>query len=123
MSERQWTDLQDDILFDCYPKFGPSWKGWAEVLPGRTKKAIGERARRLGLSYRFADKGDDRHYRPKALVMAPDPYEPYVVKCMEEGMTPTQIDCMMRWLPGSARLIMSNKWLREKERYELRGER
>lgn len=126
-----WSESEDRALKTYYPRHGRSWKGWREVLPDRTEPAIAERARRLGIRPEVSGRGSHRHEispepqeRPRGdrwhYAVVPtrptkDPYEAQVVRYMNEGMTPTEIDRKMGWFRGSARLIMSNRWARLKE--------
>ncbi|WP_251159362.1 hypothetical protein [Caniella muris] len=44
---RPWTEGEIGRLKERYPAHGPSWDGWARVLPGRAPAAIAAMARRL----------------------------------------------------------------------------
>ena len=46
----RWTYAEDRMVRDNYPRHGPSWDGWADVLPHRTKAAIASRAGMLGVT-------------------------------------------------------------------------
>lgn len=112
---REWGEAQDNALKEFWPRHGSQWDGWDEVLPTRSTGEIAKRAAELGL---VADGEKAPTIKRKAkTTLVPDPYEGYVLRCMHQGMTPTEIDRSKRWLPGTARLIMSNRWLREKERF------
>lgn len=47
-----WSIREDAIVAEHYPERGPSWAGWADVLPERTKNAIRGRAYALGIHYK-----------------------------------------------------------------------
>lgn len=120
-SDDRWTDAQDQILRDNYPKHGGRWDGWATLLPNRTNRAIGARAQRIGLVRQRPQRKQrpkrpraaDEHHRDKEIVQEPDPHEDYVLACMDAGMTPTEIDRRMHWFSGTTRLILTNRWERE----------
>lgn len=130
-----WSDEEDEAIRVYYPSRGRSWDGWKEVLPERTKGAIVERARRLGIKSDHPrrqveydveaamETKRERWYYQVQRVPPKDPYEEQVVRLMHEGMTPTEIDRKMGWFLGSARLIMSNRWLRQRENAERMNER
>ena len=44
-----WTDAEIETLKAHYHEHGPSWLGWKELLPRRSKTAIQTRARKLDL--------------------------------------------------------------------------
>jgi hypothetical protein len=46
---RYWTTSEVETLVESYQFYGPSWDGWGLVLPGRTHRAIREKAYALGL--------------------------------------------------------------------------
>lgn len=43
----RWTPEEDAMLREHFPRHGAGWGGWAEVLPGRSERAIVLRAFRL----------------------------------------------------------------------------
>ena len=43
-SGRRWTPEEDEALRLHYPLHGPDWEAWKVILPGRTDKAISQRA-------------------------------------------------------------------------------
>lgn len=45
----RWSMDEDELIRRWYPEKGPSWEKWAEMLPGRTYKAINVRAGRIGV--------------------------------------------------------------------------
>ena len=49
----RWTPGADATLAGLYPTHPPSWEGWAEALPGRTRHSIVSHAARLGLAGNF----------------------------------------------------------------------
>ena len=119
-----WSDEEDNALREFYQRHGTTWEGWAEVLPGRTIRAISARAVRLGIAEKRGPRQKKKTPKKKrwqdpmhkAMVKATaDPYEGYVTNCMDMGMTPQEIDRKMNWGLGTARMIMSEKWLRDKE--------
>lgn len=44
-----YTDKEREIVARFYPKHGPSWEGWANLLPGRNTRSITKAASRLGI--------------------------------------------------------------------------
>ena len=44
-----WTPEEDEAVRMHYPLHGPNWDGWAALLPGRTPKAVTQRASVLGV--------------------------------------------------------------------------
>lgn len=115
-----WDKEEDKILAEHYPDHGRDWDGWERLLPWRTKRAIGTRAFRIGLKYKKPERKSSplptkAVKREFEVVDEPDPFEPYVMRCMAKGMTPSEIDRERRWQRGTARLILTNKWAREQE--------
>jgi len=96
----KWSKHEDAILMAHYAKHGPSWEGWKELLPDRSKSSISTRVGRLRES--------------TSIGFIPDPYERRVVELMERGMSPSMIDKAMRWPKETAREIMSQRWERDK---------
>lgn len=45
----RWSDEEDALLVANYPKYGPKWDGWGELLPGRSRGSISVRASKIGL--------------------------------------------------------------------------
>ena len=115
-----WTEIQDGIIIECWPKFGPEWGGWQEVLPMRSTSAIAKRAHQLGVDYDRPSKARGSYERrnDRQIAMPPDPYEHVVMNMLHDGMTPPEIDRHMGFPTGAARLIISNHWLRDKEKNE-----
>lgn len=52
MTAPRWTPEEDAALAEHYREHGPSWDGWATLLPGRSVTALGRRACQLGLTDR-----------------------------------------------------------------------
>lgn len=44
-----WSDKELKLLMEHYPTKGAIWDGWDELLPNRSKTAIGTHARKIGL--------------------------------------------------------------------------
>lgn len=96
----KWSKHEDAILMAHYAERGPSWDGWKELLPDRSKGSISSRIARLRES--------------TSIGYIADPYERRVVELMERGMPPSMIDKAMRWPKNTAREIMSQRWERDK---------
>lgn len=116
-----WSDDEYEILKANWEGHGRDWIGWESLLPGRTPRAIQRKANGFGLvepkKPRNKKKEERREPRmPKFgnVRHGADPNERYVMACMRAGMTPTDIDKKMHWFPGTARLIISDKWERDK---------
>jgi len=67
MSERRrtrqrWTHDELATLTAHYAKMGPSWEGWAELLPRRNKVSIEHAAKRAGL--RVRDRASPKGHMP-----------------------------------------------------------
>lgn len=125
--DQRWSEAQDEMLMVYYPTHGCNWQGWKEVLPERTRRAIEVRAHRLGITSRAKPirtkprkppkrtmTGDGRHHISE-VPLRPDPYEGRVMRMMGEGMTPPEIDKRLKFWPGTARMIISERWRRLKE--------
>ncbi len=50
MAGRRWTAEEDELVREHYPEHGPSWAGWSDVLPGRTRANLQVHAYRLGIT-------------------------------------------------------------------------
>lgn len=114
----KWSEAEDRAIREFYPRHGPRWDGWAEVLPWRTERAIASRAPVLGAYYQKPEGPPPkrrRKRRPALDAPTPDPYEQYVIGYMKEGMTPLEIDAVMKWRRGTAKAILVEMWKRDKE--------
>lgn len=45
----RWTEEEDAILGEHYPRHGAVWDGWTNLLPDRNANGISYRAYRLGI--------------------------------------------------------------------------
>lgn len=95
------------------------WGGRQNWQGNATDESIRCRATRLRLTkpLRTADgqlvrgrKGPSRHYAGPV-----DPREHDVVKLMNAGWPPSRIDANNGWEYGTARKLVTRRWLREKE--------
>lgn len=111
-----WGEFETLALMEFYPRHGPQWEGWDDVLPNRTRHAIIQKAAKLDLkapivrSKRNVEDDDDEGS------MTPHEYERIVRNLMGEGLSPTQIDQMMHWVPRTAANILKEIWARDKEK-------
>lgn len=87
-----WTTRQEGLLERYYPEKGPSWEGWAELMPGRTRQAISQHAHKMGL--RCLYRG------PKSWTKAEDRLAVAMLAkvCMETGRTPIAVVRRLDWL-------------------------
>lgn len=110
-----WGEFETLALMEFYPRHGPQWDGWDDVLPNRTRHAIIQKAAKLDLkapivrSKRNVEEQDEGR-------MPPREYERTVTKLMGEGLSPTQIDQRMHWVPSTAASVLREIWRRDKER-------
>lgn len=115
MNGGHWTKDEDEILKAHYREHGYKWDGWEALLPGRTDNAIYRHAAGMGLTengrVRVTKRNDGLEGRT-VIKKTKDPYEGYVLSCLDQGMTPSEIDASMKWRPGKARLIMTERWER-----------
>lgn len=44
-----------------------------------------------------------------------DPCASYVLMCLRQGMTPSEIDSRRHWWPGTAAKIIAEAWSQEEE--------
>lgn len=120
-----WSEVEDNVVRQFYTRHGSKWAGWSEVLPNRTTRAISARAARLGVPspprpepkpkrVRKNPKVDERHIKFD-YTKEPDPNERYVLACMREGLTPTEIDKKRHWWSGTTIRILTERWARENE--------
>lgn len=117
-----WSKDELAILAAHYPERGWKWAGWESLLPTRTKRAIQRKANLMGLKQGFTSKRSKpkrneandltAHTTPD---WTEDPFEQPILRLMESGMTPTQIDKVMGWPKGRCSYILSERWRREKE--------
>lgn len=80
----EWSRDEDAILNAHYEEHGPNWVGWEALLPGRSEESI--------------------RRRMVAKV------ERKVLRLMEKGHTPSEIDRLMGWPPGRATLVLIGRW-------------
>lgn len=104
MSGRQWTATEDMAVRELYPIHGMAWARWPEVLPGRTAKAVAERASRLGVTGALPADGTRR---PRA---AEHPRIAEIIGLLGEGVPPSAIDSRLGLRPDTARKAISKRW-------------
>lgn len=117
-----WTDAEINALRVYYPTHGADWDGWAEVLNGRSRKAIQRKAGLLDIFHEDMRKSPRRkrptkiHREPEHRVYdfepTPDPYEGMILRLLQEGKTLRQIDQKMHWHPDRAKQILTERWKR-----------
>lgn len=112
-----WSKEEEAVLIEHYPSHGETWEGYVELLPSRTQRAIGKKARDLGLKVAEPQHGSGRkkggsYYRNRPYV---DPCEAKILSLMREGKSPSQIDAMMHWWSGKTVKILTGRWARERE--------
>lgn len=111
-----WSDLEDDAIRQMYPGRGPHWAGWSDVLPGRSPRAIEQRASALGVRRGKRDEakalpemlrpaGGDR---PRAMSLRDD--DKAVMRMMRDGMAPSEIDRALHLVPGTAHHVVVGVW-------------
>lgn len=111
---KPWGEFEELSLKEFYPRHGPYWDGWGEVLPGRTSSAISSRAQKLGLHAPKVERREpDEFDTEKGSVPSPIEYERTVTKLMKEGLAPSQIDQRMHWVTGTAMGIIKERWGRQ----------
>lgn len=99
-----WKPEEDDEIRTHYPLRGGRWRGWADLLPGRSQQAIMSRAARLGVrSGRWSRDG-----------LTPE--EVSVMRDMEEGFPPSRIDERRFWVSGRAHDLVVSAWSKGYER-------
>ena len=112
-----WGQFETLTLMEFYPRHGPQWEGWDDVLPNRTRSAITQKAAKLDLKApivrigRNVEDDDDDEGS-----MTPYEYERIVRSLMGEGLSPTQIDQQMHWIPSTTANILKDMWARDKEK-------
>lgn len=67
----RWTDEETAVLMKNR-QFGPTWDGWARLLPGRTPTQIMSKRKQLGITFAVGEKGAQEHRG----WTAPQPREP-----------------------------------------------
>lgn len=103
-----WSDDEVEILKAHYDEHGASWDGWAMLLPDRSENAICKKAH--GIKMERAVKAKARKPRAKRAV---DSREAVVLRMMKQGMSPSQIDRKMKWVPGRTHSIVIDRWRRD----------
>lgn len=99
-----WTEDELAILRAHYIDHDYRWTGWELLLPDRTCEAISSKARDLGLTC-LAPKDED-FVRKRSL----EPVDKFVLRCLQEGMTVSEIDELNKWVPGKAKRILIDIW-------------
>lgn len=99
-----WTKEEEAILRAHYREVGSTWDGWETLLPGRTTEAIRWKAGKLKLADSREENRDMR---------CVDPVEHYILTCLRNGMTPSEVDKRSKWPPGRTKLILTEMWQRE----------
>jgi hypothetical protein len=97
-----WSKDEIAVLKAHYPEHGMRWVGWESLLPDRSEREIGRKANSLKLRPPVP-----RKMRPKA---RPDDSEVKVLFLMRSGLTPSQIDSKMHWVPGRTIKILKARW-------------
>ena len=120
-----WSDDEIAILRAHYEQRGPSWDGWESLLPDRSKHSIRSCAMRIGVNSPQMDcdgvplrekrARERKQRRERERLRPPDPREQEVSALMHKGIEPSRIDKLQGWADGTARAVMTKKWLREKE--------
>jgi hypothetical protein len=93
-----------------YPRYGPSWAGWDEVLAGRSRDQIRKAASRRHIV--FEDKSNPQVEVETMGLPAVDASECVVSTLLAHGMTPSEIDKREKWFPGTAEKIAVCAWKR-----------
>lgn len=112
---KPWGEFEEMSLKEFFPRHGPYWEGWNDVLPDRTSSAISNRAHKLGLHgpKEKHKREPDEFDTEKGSVPSPIEYERTVTKLMKEGLAPSQIDTKMHWVTGTAMEIIKARWERQ----------
>jgi len=118
---KAWNDVEVNALKTYFPIHGSGWEGWSEVLPDRSSKAISVKAASMGIvTSRQHNKTPERqrfkreHPERRSGYKGPDPMEGRIMRMMADGMTPSEIDAEMKWRPGKAKRVITERWAREK---------
>lgn len=112
MTRPLWTDSEDELIRSAYPEHGPTWDGWAELLPNRSRRAIGLRASRLGVIMGWREQPEDEPIPDNGR------HDRIVMRGMAAGKSPSQIDRENHWVRGTARRIVLLHWEQDKQRME-----
>lgn len=111
MGSVKWSNDEMRVLRAHYGEHGPDWVGWEMLLPGRTKSAIQSQARKTGLLMaRPAPKKKCVRKQPKPLKRSVDPYAKIILRMLGDGMTVSEVDAHMKWVPGKAKFILTEHW-------------
>lgn len=99
----KWTKEEDEVLLSVAEERSLSWKGWPEVLPGRSKDAIRRRLRflRTGKTY----------YTP----VESSGIDGEIAAMLRRGMTTSEIDAELRLDEGTARKTLVKLWSIDKD--------
>lgn len=97
-----WTQEEESILKAHYREKGPTWEGWESLLPGRTTDSIRWKAKKMRLTNGTNEK-----------MRCVDPVESYILSCLKNGLTPSDVDKRSKWPPGRTKLILTEMWQRE----------
>lgn len=95
-----WTEHEDELIRIAYPEHGQKWDGWAELLPDRSRCAIGRRASRIGVGVGWRDQQDDETIQENGR------HDRIVMRGMAAGKPPSQIDRENHWVRGMAKRIV-----------------
>ena len=104
----EWSEDETAIIKAHYDEHGASWDGWEMLLPGRSRSSITKKAHRLKMERAVNAKKRG----PKARKAA-DSREAVVLRMMKQGLSPSQIDKKMRWVPGRTKMIVIDRWRRD----------
>lgn len=104
-----WGEFEVIALKEFYPRHGPRWHGWDEVLPSRTICSISNKANKLDLRAPATRKNEESE-EDDGPTASPAEYERTVTRLMGEGLSPRQIDQRMHWVPGTTVAILTNRW-------------
>ena len=101
----KWTSDEDDALRQFYHDKGVDWDMWDYYIPGRTRKGIFQRAKRLGIS----------HPRKRGVDFELERGEVTAMFDMHAGLAPSQIDKKRFWAPGRAHDLIVTAWMKDKQ--------
>lgn len=80
-----WSASEDDVLRTWYPEYGMKWDRWDDLLPSRTRRAIQNRAQKLGVRCRYRGPKSWRKSEDRAAVAA------LAEVCRTTGRTPEAV--------------------------------